>query len=93
MEIIINWGDIKSENEFYEVFFRQVDAPEWHGRNLNALADSIVTGDINNIEPPYTIRSIDVSNIAESLEEFQLLVLNIFNEAVANGRSVTVINE
>jgi len=31
-------------------------APEWHGRNFNALIDSMIRGGINKIEAPYTLR-------------------------------------
>ena len=32
-----------------------VGAPEWHGRNFDALNDSIAGGSINKIEVPYRI--------------------------------------
>ena len=44
MEIEINWEVINSEESFYDIFLSQVKAPEWHGLNLDALADSIITG-------------------------------------------------
>ena len=90
MEILINWEVISSEESFFDVFLPQVEAPEWHGRNLNALADSIITGSINNIEPPYTIKSINTSKAPESIKDFQLKVLNIFTEAVTESRDIKV---
>lgn len=36
-------------------FFQVVGAPAWHGRNFNALRDSIETGQINAVEVPYRI--------------------------------------
>jgi len=47
LEIIVNWVFIKSEKSFYEAFLSQVKAPDWHGHNLDALADSIISGGIN----------------------------------------------
>jgi hypothetical protein len=41
--------------DFYSAFFLAVGAPEWHGRNFNALNDSIAGGGINKIEVPYRI--------------------------------------
>jgi RNAse (barnase) inhibitor barstar len=41
--------------DFYSAFFLAVGAPEWHGRNLDALNDSIAGGGINKIEVPYRI--------------------------------------
>jgi len=41
--------------DLYSAFFVAVGAPEWHGRNFNALHDSIGGGGINRIEVPYRI--------------------------------------
>ncbi len=60
MEIIIDWAKVKSEDDFYNIFLPQVKAPEWHGRNLDALTDSVVTGDVNSIEPSYTIHNVNL---------------------------------
>jgi hypothetical protein len=39
----------KTRDDFYAAFFKAVGAPERHGRNFNALRDSIVIGRINQI--------------------------------------------
>ena len=44
-----------SRDDFYDAFFSAVGAPQWHGRNLNALHDSIFTGQINDVEVPYRL--------------------------------------
>ncbi len=93
IEIIIDWKKINSEDAFFEIFLPQVSAPEWHGRNLNALGDSIVTGDINEIEPPYTIIIRNTNCISNSLKEFQELILAIFVEAINENRKIKLINE
>lgn len=48
----LNW---KTSDDFYTSFFTAVHAPSWHGRNLDALNDSVGTGAINGIEGPYAI--------------------------------------
>lgn len=93
MEIIINWKDIESEDRFFEVFLPQVSAPEWHGRNLNALGDSIVTGDVNGIEPPYTIINKNINSASGSLKEFQEKVFEVFQEAIDEKREIKVVSE
>lgn len=90
MNIIIDWKDVDSKGAFYEMFLPQVNAPEWHGRNLNALNDSLVTGDINGIEPPYCIVCKNTSELAEELVEFQRKVLAIFSDAVIEHEGVEV---
>lgn len=92
MEILLDWKTISSPEEFYSLFLPQVDAPEWHGRNLNALNDSMVTGDINGLNPPYRITNVNVSNAPESISEFQRSVLDIFmNSAIEYaGSEITI---
>jgi RNAse (barnase) inhibitor barstar len=41
--------------DLYSAFFLAVGAPDWHGRNFDALNDSICSGGINKIEVPYRI--------------------------------------
>ena len=93
MEILVNWKEIETEELFYDQFLPQVSAPEWHSRNLDALADSIITGDINGIEPPYIIKSINTNKAPKSLKEFQNKVLNVFIEATMEPREIKVILE
>ncbi|MCP4340527.1 MAG: hypothetical protein GY799_16975 [Desulfobulbaceae bacterium] len=92
MEIVVDWNQVQSEEKFYDNFLHQIEAPEWHGRNLNALRDSIVTGDINRIEPPYTIQSNNESSTPENLKIFQTKVLGIFQDAIKEGREIRVIS-
>ena len=91
MEISIDWKEIDSEKKFYDLFFRQVKAPEWHGRNLDALADSLITGQINKIEPPYTIINLNTSSVPEHIVEFQREVLSIFSEASIERSEIKVV--
>jgi RNAse (barnase) inhibitor barstar len=43
------------EQDFYTAFFDAVGSPKWHGRNFDALNDSIAGGGINKVEVPYRI--------------------------------------
>jgi RNAse (barnase) inhibitor barstar len=63
-----NW---KTRDDFYDALFRILGSPPWHGRNFNALRDSITGGKINKIELPYTI---SISGIREAPPEVQALV-------------------
>lgn len=53
MAIVLDGEHWKTESDFIEAVLDGVDAPDWHGRNYNALRDSFVTGSINGFEPPY----------------------------------------
>ena len=54
-ELIMDAAECRTRDDFYDLFFRAVGAPGWHGRNFNALRDSIETGQINQIEVPYCL--------------------------------------
>jgi RNAse (barnase) inhibitor barstar len=43
-ELVLNGADWATEDDVYDAFFHVVGAPEWHGRNLDPLADSIAGG-------------------------------------------------
>ena len=92
MVILIDWKNISTPEEFYLLFLPQVDAPEWHGHNLNALNDSLVTGDINGLNPPYKITNINISKIPESVSDFQRAVLEIFTDSAKEyyGSEITI---
>jgi RNAse (barnase) inhibitor barstar len=54
-ELIMDGANWKSQDDVYDAFFKVVGAPSWHGRNFDALNDSIGTGQINEIEVPYRL--------------------------------------
>lgn len=56
------------EGDFYDAILAALGAPAWHGRNLDALAESIFDGQINSIDPPYAIRI--VGRIRQQLQPF-----------------------
>jgi hypothetical protein len=41
--------------DFYDALLASLGAPEWHGRSIAALIDSIIVGDINSVAPPYRV--------------------------------------
>jgi RNAse (barnase) inhibitor barstar len=77
-EITLNGADWKTKDDFYNAFFAAVGAPSWHGRNFNALSDSITTGQINEVELPYFIRVSGLdkmpSEVKQLVEDFCSLI-------------------
>jgi len=66
---------------FYAALLPALGAPEWHGHNLNALWDSMVTGDINTLEPPYEIVLINCEGLEEPLRSQILAFLDLVEQA------------
>ena len=57
MRIIeLDGGSWRTYDDLYDALLPALGAPDWHGRNIHALIDSMGTGSINAIEPPYLVR-------------------------------------
>jgi RNAse (barnase) inhibitor barstar len=61
-----NW---RTGLDFYSALLAALGAPKNHGRNLNALVDSMVWGGMNNIEPPYTIRILRTDRLPKDARD------------------------
>ena len=44
-----------SRLDFYDALLGGLGAPDWHGRNIQALIDSMIVGAINAVEAPFRI--------------------------------------
>jgi RNAse (barnase) inhibitor barstar len=73
-----NW---KTAPEFYDAVLAALGAPKCHGRNLNALVDSMVWGGMNSIEPPYTIRILRADRIPKGVRD----EIELAKDAIAQG--------
>jgi len=69
--IELNAADWTCSDHFFDAFFRAVGAPEWHGRNFNALDDSIGAGGISRIDVPYRLV---VQNLRAANQETKNLI-------------------
>ena len=82
----------KSIDDLYLSFFQAVKAPEWHGKNFNALRDSIKAGQINRIEVPYCLVLKHYSMVPDDLREttrhFIDLILELAHEGVPIGTRI-----
>ena len=59
-----------SRDDLFDDLLAALGAPDWHGRNGDALIDSIGTGDINAVEPPYLLRISGGKHMAPQVLEF-----------------------
>lgn len=85
-EIVLNGEDWQTQDDVYNAFFKSVGAPSWHGRNLNALNDSIGTGDINQMEVPYILKikgvSLMSSEARQMVGHFSELIQRLKKEGI-----------
>jgi RNAse (barnase) inhibitor barstar len=89
--VTVDWSKIMREEDFYNTILPQCGSPKWHGRNLDALADSWVTGGIDQYGPPYTFEFCAIDSVSHDLIGFRDAVLKIAMESIDEngGRYIT----
>ncbi len=93
--IVLDGTNWKTKDDFYDAFFKAVGAPKWHGRNFNALRDSMINGQINEVEPPFTIQISGLSKMpSEVRSKVRSMVedfCNLIREVHSQGHEVDVV--
>lgn len=92
--VIVDWSEISSEDDFYDLVLPQCGGPAWHGRNLDALNDSWVTGGIDRGGPPYAFGFLSLELTEPELIRFRDMVLEIARDSInENGGRYLHIDE
>jgi RNAse (barnase) inhibitor barstar len=81
----------KSEEDFFDEVLRNLDAPDWHGKNYDALSDSLVTGQVNGVEPPIKFVIEETQTLPQIAAHALAELESIAAEARSNGRIVEVV--
>ncbi|MFD2235341.1 barstar family protein [Phaeospirillum tilakii] len=86
-----SWRDVL---DFYNAILAALGAPEWHGKNANALIDSVVYGGINKVGCPLLIKIYNINNKEYSIiAEIELLKNNLSKHTAhlikTHGREVS----
>ncbi len=90
IDIVISAAELKTPDDFYVAFLSAVGAPPWHGHNLDALWDSIVTGSINRIEPPNQVRITEIDRTSDACKQLIDRFVSLIEEVKVNGTRVEV---
>jgi hypothetical protein len=77
----------KTVHQFYEAILSAIGAPEKHGRNANALVDSMIWGGMNDLAAPYRIRISGAHPLPREVREHIQLVEQSLSEARAEHRA------
>jgi RNAse (barnase) inhibitor barstar len=70
----------QSADDFYSALLPELGAPTWHGRNLDALHDSLAGG-INRTDPPLTIEITSAEQLSSNMAAFLTEVAAVFRDA------------
>lgn len=89
-EIVVSGNWWSSPDDLYDGLLSALGAPEWHGRNLDALWDSIATGHINEVEPPFRIRFVEVDALPDDCRALLDRVIDLFAQAKEAGVLVEI---
>jgi RNAse (barnase) inhibitor barstar len=76
--ISLDASEWRSPDDFYSALLPQLGAPAWHGRNLDALDDSLGVGGINNLEPPFRVEVGGADELPEPMRHFLSEVERMF---------------
>jgi RNAse (barnase) inhibitor barstar len=89
-ELTLDGAAWKTRDDVYDSFFRAVGAPEWHGRNFDALRDSIAAGSINAVEVPYRLVIQSYDKIDGSARQMANDFVDLIGELAAEGCPVEI---
>ena len=78
--IVLDAAGWHDSADFYDALLPALGAPEWHGRNLDALLDSL-SSDINSVEPPFIVELLHTSTRNDQLKNFLADVVETFGYA------------
>lgn len=92
-EIVLDARGWTKPEDLYDAFFETVGAPKWHGRNFNALRDSISGGGINQIEVPYCIRVKNFSAMSEEVKDLGSDFVSFIKELRYAGCPINILVE
>jgi RNAse (barnase) inhibitor barstar len=80
-----NWRD---REDFYDALLPALGAPEWHGRNLDALNDTIGGDGINAVHLPYRIAIVGLNAAPEELLIYLAKFASLIADLRKNGTAV-----
>jgi len=66
-EISLNAAAWHNQDDFYDALLPALGAPPWHGRNLDALNDTLGGDDINAVKMPFRIRIVNTAPVPPEL--------------------------
>src|ERR1700722_2411436 len=77
-----NWVTV---DDFYNALLHALGAPYRHGHNINALVDSMIWGQVNELDPPYRICIHGVAKLPMEVRDHIELAKNTLLEARADN--------
>jgi RNAse (barnase) inhibitor barstar len=89
-QLILDGASWSSNDDIYDAFFKAVGAPSWHGRNFDALNDSIAAGSINEVEVPYRLVIRNFDFVGAGAKKMAQDFLDLIHDLAARGTPVEI---
>ena len=69
-----------TSGDFVSALKIAIGAPDWHGSSVNAFVDSMGTGGINAVEPPYIVRVVNARHLGQDVIELIFAISSAVEE-------------
>ena len=88
--IELNASGWRSKDDLWDALLAGLGAPDWHGRSLDALWDSLTEDaayclaagrQINRVQPPFEIHVADVAGLPRPMQDRLVRVAKLFADA------------
>jgi hypothetical protein len=89
-ELLLNGAEWKTSDDVCNAYFKAVGAPSWHGRNFNALNDSIADRNIHDVEVPYCVVIQNYGLIGAEAKKMADDFIDLIHEIGARGCPVEI---
>ncbi len=90
MDIHLDGRHWRTKADLIEAVIAGMRGPSWHGRNYDALHDSMVTGSINALEPPYHFVITPPASPTAEINEAIAYFMDCIAEWRAEGADLSV---
>lgn len=89
-QFVLDADKWQTPDDVFDSFFSAVGAPYWHGRNFNALHDSLEIGSINQQEVRYRLIVKGYEKVGEAAREIAAKFIEFILELEAKGVPVAI---
>ncbi|HSF63461.1 MAG TPA: barstar family protein [Paracoccaceae bacterium] len=79
-QIVLDAGGWRTVADGWDALLAALEAPGWHGRNLDALADSL-SGGVNGVAPPFALCLTGTAALPPDVAAWLDRVAEVFAEA------------
>lgn len=78
----------RTPDDVYNALLAALGAPAWHGRNLDALNDSLTDGNLNAVNPPLRVEVRGLPAAGPDAQALVRRIADLFAELSRDGPAV-----